>query len=262
MMNLRNWLWSLLALGVTAGAVSADPIRTLFTKENKFPGAMGWEFFLAGGGASFDDEQAGEDADSYFVAPGARFGLTDRMAIWAAAPFASYSAGDLDEDGLGDARLGLEFLFFEDIFEYAWIIPHVTAILPTGDEDKGLGTGDTQARLGISLGTTVNNVVHFAADVSYTANGAGPEDEFSDDREELVTGALSIIWDLDERSSLLGEVEVRDDPVDDTEDSFAFRGHLGMAYKINKNFSLMVYGGGTSAMAEEFYGQGRLVYSF
>lgn len=111
MMNLRKLWLAALALCVTAGVVSADPIRTLFTKENKFPGAMSWELFLAGGGSSLDDDSVAEDADTYFVAPGARFGLTDRVAIWAAAPFAGFSAGDLDEQGLGDAQAGLEFLF-------------------------------------------------------------------------------------------------------------------------------------------------------
>lgn len=261
MMNLRKVWGAALALCVTAGLVSAEPIRTLFTKENKFPEAMGWELFLAGGASSLDDDDAFEDADTFFVAPGARFGVTDRVAVWAAAPFVSYSAGDLDEQGLGDAQLGLEFLFFEDIFEYAWIIPHVTGIFPTGDEDDGLGTGETQGRFGVSIGTTVNDVVHFAVDASYTANGAAPEDEFSDDRDELLAGALSIVWDLDERASLLGEAQIRDDPVD-PEDDFAFRGHVGLAYKVNQNVSFMLYGGGASGTAEDIYGQGRLVYSF
>ncbi|HQQ61888.1 MAG TPA: hypothetical protein PKU89_11180 [Kiritimatiellia bacterium] len=262
MMNLRKLWLAALALCVTAGVVSADPIRTLFTKENKFPGAMGWELFLAGGGSSLDDDSVAEDADTYFVAPGARFGLTDRVAIWAAAPFAGFSAGDLDEQGLGDAQAGLEFLFFEDIFEYAWIVPHVTGIFPTGDEDDGLGTGEMQGRVGISIGTTVNDVVHFALDVSYTSNGAAPEDEFSDDRDELLAGALSIVWDLDERASLIGEVQLRDDPINDQEDDYAFRGHAGLAYKVNRNVSVMLYGGGASGLAQDVYGQGRLVYSF
>ena len=64
-----------------------------------------------------------------------------------------------------------------------------------------------------------------------------------------MTGALSIVWDLDERSSILGEVQVRDDPVDEEKDDYALQAHLGMAYKVNKNLSIMAYGGGASAMA-------------
>jgi hypothetical protein len=261
MMSLRKLLWAAMALCVTAGMVSADPMRTVFTKENKFPGALKPELSLSAGGSSYEAEWPEEDVEQYFVAPGLRFGLTDRFAVRAELPYAGYSVGDMDEEGMGDAAVGADFLFFEDIFEYAWIVPHATAILPTGDEDKGLGTGETQGRIGISVGTTVNDVVHFAVDGSYTINGAEAEDELSDDRENLLTGALSIVWDLDDQASLLGEVQVRDDAAD-PEDDYAFRGHLGMAYKVNKRLSLMAYAGGASGIYQDYYGIGRVVFAF
>ena len=188
-----------------------------------------------------------------------RFGLTDRLALRAEVPYVGYSIGEEDESGLGDVEAGLDFLFFEDIFEYAWIIPHATGIFPTGDEDKGLGTGETQGRFGISVGTTVNDVVHFAVDVSHTVDGT--EGEGDDERDDLTTGALSIMWDLDERASILGEVQLRDDPVDE-QDDYAVRGHGGLAYRINKRFSLMGYVGSSSGMYEDVYGMGRLVCQF
>ncbi len=261
MMSLRKWLWAALALCVTAGVALADPMRTVFTKENKFPGAMKAELSLAGGGSSYDPEDwEAEDEESYWGAPGVRFGVTDRLTLLAEVPVVGYSAGDMDETGLGDISLGTEFLFFEDIFEYAWIIPHAAAILPTGDEDKGLGAGEGQGRVGISVGTTVEDIFHFAVDASYTANGAVAEDG-GDERDELVTGSLSLVVDLDERASVLGEVQVRNDSAD-PDDSSSFRGHLGMAYRINERFSLMAYGGGASGLNQDFYGMGRLVYSF
>lgn len=265
MMSLRKMLWVATALGVLAGSAWADPMRTVFTKENKFPGALKPELSLSGGGSSFDVDGADADIERYFVTPGARFGLTDRLTILAAVPYAGYSDETLDESGLGDVEIGTEFLFYEDIFEYAWIIPHATAILPTGDEDKGLGAGEGQGRFGVSAGTTTADVLHWAADVSYTMNGAAPEaDEFgsaNDDREDLLAGAISLIWDLDERSSILGEVQVRDDPVD-PEDDYALRGHLGLAYRINKYLSLMGYLGGSDGLEEDYYGMGRLVCQF
>ena len=261
MMNLRKGLLAAVALCVLAGMASADPMRTVFTKENKFPGALKPELSLFGGASSFDADEADGDIDRYFIAPGARFGLTDRLNLLASVPYAGYSEGDLDESGMGDVELGTEFLFFEDIFEYAWIIPHATVILSTGDEDKGLGTGEDQGRLGISVGTTTHDVLHWAVDVSYTMDGAEPEDEFTDEREDLATGALSLIWDLDDRSSILGEVQVRDDATD-PDDDYALRGHLGLAYKVNKYLSIMGYGGGSSGLEEDYYGMGRAVVSF
>ena len=261
MMNLRKGLLAAVALCVLAGMASADPMRTVFTKENKFPGALKPELSLFGGASSFDADEADGDIDRYFIAPGARFGLTDRLTLLASVPYTGYSEGDLDESGLGDVELGTEFLFFEDIFEYAWIIPHAAVILATGDEDKGLGTGEGQGRLGISVGTTTHDVLHWAVDVSYTLDGAEPEDEFTDERENLVTGALSLIWDLDDRASVLGEVQVRDDATD-PDDDYALRAHLGLAYKVNKYLSIMAYGGGSSGLDEDYYGMGRAVVSF
>ncbi len=265
MMNLRKGLWAAMALIVLAGAASAEPMRTVFTKENKFPGALKPELSLAGGASSFDAEQADGDIDTYFVTPSARFGLTDRLTLVAAVPYVGYSEGDMDNSGLGDVELGTEFLFYEDIFEYAWIIPHATAILPTGDEDENLGAGEFQPRFGISVGTTTYDVLHWAADVSYTIDGTAAEadafDADDDARDDLLTGALSLMWDLDERASILGEVQVRDDPVDE-EDDYALRAHLGLVYKVNKHLSVMAYGGGSSGLEEDYYGMGRAVVSF
>ena len=262
MMSLRKMLWAATALGVLAGSAWADPMRTVFTKENKFPGALKPELSLAGGGSSFDSADADADVETYFVTPGVRFGLTDRLTLLAAVPYAGYSDETLDESGLGDVEIGTEFLFFEDIFEYAWIIPHATAILATGDEDKGLGTGEGQGRFGMSVGTTTHDVLHWAVDVSYTMNGADPEDPaLDDDRDDLVAGALSLIWDLDDKSSILGEVQVRDDAVD-PEDDYALRGHLGLAYRINKYLSVMGYLGGADGLEQDYYGMGRLVCQF
>ena len=261
-MSLQKWLWAAMALCVTAGVASADPMRTVFTKENKFPGALGTELSLFGGGTSYDPEIRGvDDVTTYSVGPGVRFGVTDRLALRADVPYVGYSNGDLDESGMGDVELGTDFLFYEDIFEYGWIIPHATAILATGDEDKGLGTGETQGRFGVSAGTTVNDVIHCAADVSYTMNGAESDDWLDDEREDLITGALSGIWDLDDRSSLIGEIQIRDDAIE-ADESTAYRGHLGMAYRINKYVSLMGYAGAASGMEQDFYGMGRLVCQF
>ena len=85
MMSLRKMLWVATALGVLAGAAWADPMRTVFTKENKFPGALKPELSLAGGGSSFEVDGADADIERYFVTPGVRFGLTDRLTLLAAA---------------------------------------------------------------------------------------------------------------------------------------------------------------------------------
>ena len=260
-MSVRKGLLAAVALGAMVACASAEPMRTVFTMENKFPGALRAAVSLGGGGSSYDPEIRGaEKIKFYDVTAGVRFGLTDRVALVGGVPFVGYSDNRLDEKGLGDVSLGAQFLFFEDIFEYAWIIPHATAIFPTGDEDKGLGTGETQGRFGLSVGTTTMDVLHWAADVSYTMDGA-VSDTNPNERDDLTAGSLSLIWDLDERASVLGEVQFRDDPVDPADD-YAFRGHAGLAYKVNKHVSVMGYVGGASRMNVDVYGAGRVVVSF
>ena len=217
---------------------------------------MGWEAYVSGGGASFDADRESDDWDSFSFGPGVRFGVTDRLALSLDVPFVGFSAGDVDESGLGDMIASANFLFFEDIFEYAWVIPHAAVSIPTGDEDKGLGEGDAQGRLGLSIGTTVMDVLHWGADLSYTSNGSHVEED-----EDLAAFALSLIWDLDNRSSVFGEVKFRDDPVDSSDD-FAMQYHLGLAYRINDRFTLMGYGGSTANMDLDFYGSARLVCQF
>jgi len=256
-MSFQKWFLAAMALCVTASVSLADPMRTIFTKENKFPEAMGWEVSVGGGASSYEGDDNSK-LDTAFGAAGARFGVTDRLALSTEVPMAYYSSTDDNEFGLGDISFGGEFLFFEDIFEYAWIIPHADLILPTGNADKGLGHGKTQAEFGLSIGTTVNDVIHFAVDASYTANGSIDEDG---DYDKLVSGSLSIVWDLDARASVLGEVRLRDDTLEE-DTSYGTLGHLGMAYRVNENVSLMIYGGGASDLAIDYYGMGRLVYQF
>ena len=47
-----------------------------------------------------------------------------------------------------------------------------------------------------------------------------------------------------------------------SDDDFAARGHLGLAYKVNKLVSVMGYAGGASGLEEDFYGMGRVVVAF
>lgn len=260
-MSVRTGFGTAVLLGVLVTGATAEPMRTVFTMENRFPGALKTELSLGGGGSSFDPEIVGvAKTKDYDLTAGVRFGLTDRLAILAAVPFAGHKDNQIDKKGLGDIALGAQFLFFEDIFEYAWLIPHATVILPTGDEDKGLGTGETQGRFGLSVGTTTMDVLHWAVDVSYTMDGTWDNEKINT-RDDLVAGSLSLVWDLDERASVLGEVQFRDDPVD-PEDDYALRGHAGLSYKVNPRVTVMGYVGGASKMDVDVYGAGRVVISF
>ena len=239
-----------------AGTVLANPMRTIFTKENKFPDALGGEVEIGGMYMGIDNPDPMEDGSTWAVGPAIRFGLAERLAVKLAVPVVGYDDGYNDDSGIGDILLGGEFLLFEDIFDYAWIIPYVNVWLPTGDDDKGLGRGETQAHFGVSVGTTVNDVVHFAADISYAVNGSKVKAD-----DDVLFGSVSIIWDLDEKASLLGEIQMRDDPAD-PDDDYAVWGHGGFAFRLNEMFMAAMYVGASTEEYSDYYAGGRLSFSF
>ena len=264
-MRFDKLLVSVAALGLVASMASAEPVRTIYTMENRMPGNLGVELGVQGGYTGYDDEDSKLDGTRWQVGPALRLGVTDRLALTAYVPVNGfdYSQGDNDA-GIGDIHSGLQFLFFEDIFDYVWIIPYADVRWASGDEDKGLGTGTTGAQFGISVGTTTYDCLHWALDFSYGVNNAI---DFSDD--DVAIGAFSIIWDLNEMprvygemlSSLFAEVQVRNDSLDPDDDAWV-RGHAGLAFRANDHFTICGYFGGSSDDAMDYYAGGKAVVSF
>lgn len=264
-MRFDKLLVSVATLGLLASMASAEPMRTVFTKENRLPEQFGGEVSIQGSYSGYDDEDSDLDGSLWEVGPALRFGIFDRLAFTAYVPFNGwdYSKND-DEGGLGDIHTGLQFLFFEDIFDYVWILPYVDVSWATGDEDKNLGSGETGGQFGIAVGTTTYDVLHWALDLSYGINEAI---DYSDD--DVVMGALSIIWDLNEMprvyggvmSSLFAEVQVRNDPIDPDDDCWV-RGHGGLAFRANDYFTISGFVGATSDDAMDYYAGGKATVSF
>ena len=264
-MRFSKLLVSVAALGLLASIASAEPLRTIYTMENRLPGQLGVELSVQGAYAGHDDEDSDIDGSTYEVGPALRFGITDRLALTAYVPVTGwdYSKGE-DESGIGDVHTGLQFLFFEDIFDYAWIIPYVDVRWATGDEDDRLGTGTTGATFGISAGTTTYDCLHWAADFSYGINNAI---DYSDD--DVAMGALSLIWDLNEMprvyggvlSSLFAEVQLRDDAPKKDSDCWV-RCHAGLAFRANDLFTISGFFGTTTDDAMDYYGGGKASFSF
>ncbi len=264
-MRFSKLLVSAAALGLLASVASADPMRTVFTKENRLPEQLGGEVSLQGGYSGYDDKDSDLDGSIYDFGPAFRFGLHDRLALTAYIPVAGWDRSHGDhKTGLGDIHTGLQFLFFEDIFDYVWILPYVDVRWASGDEDKNLGTGTTGGQFGIAVGTTTYDVLHWAADVSYGINNAI---DYSDD--DVLVGAFSIIWDLNEMprvygevlSSLFAEVQVRNDPIDEDDDVWV-RGHGGLAFRASDLFTISGFVGASSDDAMDYYAGGKATFSF
>lgn len=232
---MRKIIVVLAALLITAGWALAEPGRLLLSTENKMPDLhqleAGLLFNYAEIPAVFPDYG---DNEEYYAAPYLRFGLLENLTVVGRVPFVSVDPefGD-GESGLGDVSLGFQLLAFEDALRYPYVIPYADVSFPTGDEDKGLGTGETMVKLGAAVGTTVQDVFHYVADISYTVAGG--------DYENYAGLSLGFIWDLSKKFSLLLEGNVRD--LDYEGDSYTLFGQAGMTYRATKALMFGVYGG-------------------
>lgn len=241
--------------------VSAEPLRTFFVKENRLPGPYKTEVGALGQYQTIPDDHVltGDGYDSYTVAPYVRYGLAENLALFADVPFMQnkWSDGDTDE-GLGDVEVGAEFLAFQDIFCYPFILPHAEASFDTGDEDKNLGNGRTLFTVGASAGTVVMEMFHYILDVRYTFNDKANND--SDEDKNVATFAGAFIWDLSDQFSLIAEAKGSNNKNVDGDYPLYVQG--GFGYQATENLYVNILGGGAKNADEDVIVSGRIAYSF
>jgi hypothetical protein len=242
----------LLLLVVTLA--QAESMRTVLTKDNKMPALHRPEL-----GVLFDyweinsEKLLLDNGKNFSTAPYLRFGLLDNLAVFGQLPYQSFSPDIGDKSsGLGDVAVGFELMAFQDIFEYPWVMPHVTVSLPTGDEDKGLGAGETVVTLGAAAGTTVMEIFHWALDFRY---------KMQSDEDNIASIAASFVWDLSKSFSLSVEGKATDEKYK-TNDKHPLFFVGGASYKATENLSFMVYGGGGEQTDQDVMAGGKVALSF
>ncbi len=221
---------------VASQLAHAEAQRALLTHENKFP-----EVGKAEVGALYNYSDY-NDGDVDELAPYVRYTIIQNLTLNADLPWVWNNPEDGDhERGIGDANIGVELLAYQDIFEYPWVIPHADVTMDTGDEEEGLGSGETVTTLGISVGTTVYDVLHYVVDLSYALNGGHEQPD--QDNVTILSG--SIIWDISDKFAVLAEGRITDE--DNIEDETPQFIQGGMAYKFTEDFQLSCYGGAARA---------------
>lgn len=245
-MKLMNW--TILGLvAITGWSAQAEPVRTVLTKENRLPplyqAELGTEFIY----------METEFSEVVSVVPMLRYTVLPDLALYAKLPYHSIKPDvGSRESGIGDVVAGFEFVAYQDVFGYPWILPHAEVHFDTGDEDKGLGTGDTEYLIGVAAGTTVSRDYHFVVDARY---------RIVSDMDNIPSVAGAFIWDLDDRFSLLSEIEVSREkgPMDDSH-PVMFLG--GMHYKATPALQFRVSGGTAANSDIDVVVRGNVTYSF
>jgi len=209
---------------------NTGPMRTLLTRENKYPEVGQFEV----GGYFKHNETENNDSDS--LGAYGRIGVWDNVTFEAGVPVTDSDFNGESNTGLGDVELKLDLLAFQDIFRFPFIIPHIDVSLPTGEEDEGLGSGETIFAPGISIGTKVYDCLTYVVDFTYAFDGAN--DNYADDNVYYVSG--SIVWDISDRFAVLVEGRIYEEN-DFEENPYTFHG--GMAYRVTEDVQIAGYGG-------------------
>ena len=242
----------------------SESMRTLLTVENKMPDLGQAEVGMSG---SYKDYS--EDADfseEMAFTPFVRYGLIENLTLVATVPYRQLEPQyDNDENvsGLGDVTLGFDLVAYKDIFDYPYVIPHVEVGLPTGDEDEDLGAGNATVTAGISVGTVVQDMYHFIADIGYTIDDGDDENAGVEEDKNHGYAAASIVWDVSKEFALLGEIKITDEKSNNAEDSdypVTFDG--GFSYKASKDLMINWYVGGSGNADLESFTELKVAYSF
>ncbi len=251
-MNWKNVLAFATAACFCMGMYSwAEPSRPLMSLENKRPALHKAEVGLLYLHTELSDKViSGGTIDE--ETPYVRFGLAPKLTLSADLPYIQ-TRPDFGEkeNGIGDASLGLELTAFEDVFDFPYLIPHVSVSLPTGDEDKGLGTGESQVTIGAAVGTTVEEIYQWVADVKYTLR---------DEEDDIIAGSAAFIVDLDKQCSLQLETGISNEKTSVGNKPWFYGG--GIAYKATKKLEFIGYLFQVKDSVEDIVAGLKAAYSF
>jgi hypothetical protein len=162
----------LCASGVGAQVVEPEqPIQELFTGETVFVQGRGEVQFTT----VLDGRKDG-DAKSWTAAQEIQYGVTDWLELDAALPFVNgLESTALSHAGLGDIELGFLLGLARHIRTGAFSVG-ARVRLPTGDEAKGHGDGETAPETVVIFGKALGKAqLHASAEVGFP-NKAAPRE--------------------------------------------------------------------------------------
>jgi hypothetical protein len=154
---------------ITAGTGYARPARTLLVEDDQLPFDQETEF-----GLELAINELEDGGDGRAVVPYVRYGVSDNMAASLRIPYIANSSDALGSvSGLGDIGLGLSILAYgpADIGDYS-IVCNMGVKLPTGNEDKGLGIGETTYSAGVVFAMRLTSELTGILDGRYISGAA------------------------------------------------------------------------------------------
>ncbi|MBP7830848.1 MAG: transporter [Kiritimatiellae bacterium] len=199
-------------LCVFAVAASAEWERTIFAWDTRLP-AQG-KFQTSLWGDYYASEVGDADATTMDAALYLAYGIADHWSACVAPGFVSWDVdGGDSESGISDTALMTTYRFMEEKDSGADVAILGRVNLPTGDDDKGLGSGNVEPGFLVLASKTLGPIVA-------VANAGATAILDADDGEEdfILRGAVECLYPLNEQlnlNALLAAQTARADGEDD-----------------------------------------------
>jgi len=210
----------------------AEPMRTFYTRENRQP-----ELHQLETGVAFEYREATTlyDKDEFSTTLATlRYGLAQELTLNVGLPYVTRAPEIGDSvDGFGDIRVGLTLRAWEDIFGFPYMLPYGEAAFPVEDEVKRLGESKPWFVVGVAIGTTVHDKLHYALDAGY---------KILPDESNVASFKGALIYDLSKKTSILVEGEYGDKRDNELRDRQVVM--AGFTYKPTRNWIVGFFGGG------------------
>lgn len=180
------------------------------------------------------EKESGTTEKAFEVAPTLSYGVTDKIDLVLSIPYQYIKiedGGSFKESGVSDASLEVKYRFFdEDGLSFA-IKPGIS--LPTGDENKGLGTG----KVGYSayfITTKEIKPLYLHLNIGYIRN----ENKF-DERKNIWHASIAGEFEATEKFKLVANIgtETNPDKTSNNKPAFAL---AGIIYAVTENISFDV----------------------
>jgi hypothetical protein len=164
-MTTTRWIAIIAVLGLFTAAADAEWSRTRNAFDTRTPAegkiqAEGIGGMLKGADGTYD---------LMYMELVGRYGLCDNWSIEVEPGFSSFEPDEGDkESGIGDTLVLTKYRFLDEAKNPLDMAAGVRVNLPTGDEDKGLGTGSVEPEVILAAAKTLGPIVAVAS-ASYAA---------------------------------------------------------------------------------------------
>lgn len=228
-----------LCLGLAGSAAYAA--HPLITDDTGVQGKGKVQIEVNGEYGSDTETVAGVDekATGSGVAAAFTYGATDQLDLVLGVPYVSHEATAsgatvADEAGLSDMTIEAKWRFFEKDGLSLALKPGIT--IPTGDEQKGLGSGKTAYSL-FGIATKESGPWAFHANLGYLRNEYDTQGGAVDEEKNLWHLSAATEYSVEKNLRIVGNLGVEKNPDKGATDDPAFA-LLGAIYRLTEDFEI------------------------